>query len=293
MKHVRSLERALAVLESFTEDQRRLGLSELSRKLRVSKATLLRILRTLEAHEIVRQRADDRSFVLGPCIIRLGTLALRDSGLLEVGLSHIKRLQALTGETVCLFIVSGTHRVCVATMPSQHDLRMTVDVGATRPLYAGAAGKVLLAFMPEEEVRRVLAGERLQRLTEKTVTTASAVLRELEGIRRACVAISYGEFVPGGAAIAAPIFGPEESLIAAVNLLGPQSRMTAEVIQRFTPAVIATARAISSELGWKASASAPTEPSADEGVPDLLSTGGAARGLPSTTSSETAHGEFS
>lgn len=249
MKHVRSQERALAVLESFTEDRPVLRLSELSRRLQTSKATLLRTLRTLEAHQIVRQRSLDRAFVLGPGIIRLGTLALRRSNLLEVSLPHIKCLQAVTGETACLFMVNGRHRVCVASVASPHDLRLTVEVGTTRPLHAGAAGKILLAFMPEAEARRVLGGGPLPRLSEKTITSVPSRLRQLQEIRREGVAVSYGEAVPGGAAIAAPVFDRDESLIAAVNLLGPQSRMTPEVIQEFAQAVVATARAISEELG--------------------------------------------
>lgn len=254
MKLVRSLERALAVLESFTEEQPALRLSELSRKLQTSKATLLRTLRTLQAHQILRQRPLDRAFVLGPGIIRLGTLALRRSNLLEVSLPHIKRLQAVTGETACLFMINGRHRVCIASVPSPHDLRLTVEVGTTRPLHAGAAGKVLLAFMPQAEARRVLGRGPLPRLSEKTITSVRSLLWQLEEIRRAGMAVSYGEAVPGGAAIAAPIFDRDESLIAAVNLLGPQSRMTGEVIGQFTQVVVASARVISEELGSQAPA---------------------------------------
>lgn len=264
MNGLKSLERALAVLESFGEGQPRLSLSRLSRELRASKATLLRILRTFERHGIVRQRADDRSFVLGPGIIRLGTLALRHLGLLEVGVPHLKRLQALSGETVCLFIVSGADRICVATAPSQHDLRMSVDVGAVRPLCVGAAGKVLLAFMPEDDARRIVFGQRLRRFTRKTITDPAALLRAVEGVRQAGVAVSFGEIVPGAAAIAAPVFDREDALVGAINLLGPQSRMTREAIERLTPIVVSTARALSGELGSQGAARVGRERPKDE-----------------------------
>jgi len=215
----------------------------------MSKATLLRILRTLELHEVIRRRESDRSFTLGPGIIRLGTLALRHSGVLEVSRPYIKRLQVITGETVCVFMVSGTDRMCVDVVPSQHDLRMTIDVGATRPLHAGAAGKVLVAFMPAQDIRRILLGRRLPELTEKTVTSPARLFRQLEEIRRKGVAVSHGESVRGAAAIAAPIFGRDHSVIAAVNVLGPSIRLTSGRIQQFIPAVLEAAAAISRELG--------------------------------------------
>jgi DNA-binding IclR family transcriptional regulator len=177
---IKVLRRALAVLAAFDDTQPCLRLSQASRKLGMSKATLLRVLRTLQTHDFVRQRPEDHSFVLGPAAIRLGTLALRHTGVFEIARPYLRRLQATTGETVCLFVVSGTDRLCVESIPSQHDLRMTADVGTTRPLHAGAAGKVLLAFMEEAAARRVLLGRRLPRLT------ADPRPRRVAGRRREC-----------------------------------------------------------------------------------------------------------
>jgi DNA-binding IclR family transcriptional regulator len=246
---VRVLDRALAILATFSEERPRLGLSDVSRALRLSKATVLRLLRTLEAHGIVRQRPEDRTFALGPGAVRLGTLALRHAGLLEVSRPHLRQLQALSGETACLFMVSGADRVCVDVMPSQHPLRMTLEVGATRPLHAGAAGKVLLAFLPEAEARRILYRRTLPRLAALTVTSPARLSRQLEAIRQAGHAVSHDEAVAGAAAIAAPVFDRDGSLVAAVNLLGPRSRISGEVAQQLVPAVVKAAHAISRELG--------------------------------------------
>lgn len=247
---VKVLRRALAVLSAFGETRPRLRLSEASRDLRMSKATLLRILRTLQAHEFVRQRKDDHSFVLGPAALRLGTLALRQTGLLDVARPYLRRLQATTEETVCLFVVSGADRLCVDAIPSQHELRMTVEVGATRPLHAGAAGKVLLAFMDPTAARRILLGRRLRRLTPRTITDGRAVLRQLDEIRRNRYAISFGEAVAGAAAIAAPVWDREHSLVGALNVLGPETRLTAARARQLAPVVVETAEALSKELGY-------------------------------------------
>jgi DNA-binding IclR family transcriptional regulator len=258
--HVRALERALAILAQFTAERPRLGLSELSRTLRLSKATVLRLLRTLESQGIVRQRPEDRSFTLGPGAIRLGALALRHTGLLEVGRPHLSRLRALTGETACLFMVSGTDRICVDVVPSQHDLRMTLDVGTTRPLHAGAAGKVLLAFMPPRDAERILLRGQLPRLTAGTVTSPAVLLRQLGQIRSERIATTQGEAVDGAAAVAAPVFDRDERLVAAVNVLGPRLRMTDPVIREIVPAVHAAAHAISRELGSQSAADGAPAP---------------------------------
>jgi DNA-binding IclR family transcriptional regulator len=246
---VRALERALALLAQFSAERPRLGLSELSRGLRLSKATILRLLRTLETHGMVRQRAEDRSFTLGPGAIRLGALALRHTGLLEVSRPRLTRLRALTGETACLFMVSGADRLCVDVVPSQHDLRLTLEVGMTRPLHAGAAGKVLLAFMPPRDAERILLRGRLPRLTAATVTSPAVLLRQLGPIRRDGFAATHGEAVDGAAAVAAPVFDRDDVLVAAVNVLGPRLRMSDPAIREIVPAVKAAAQAISGELG--------------------------------------------
>jgi DNA-binding IclR family transcriptional regulator len=246
---VRVLDRALAILATFSEERPRLGLSDVSRTLRLSKATVLRLLRTLEAHGVVRQRREDRMFTLGPGAVRLGTLALRHAGLLELSRPHLRHLQALTGETVCLFMVSGRDRVCVDVMPSQHPLRMTLDVGATRPLHAGAAGKVLLAFLPSAEARRILFRRRLPRLAALTVTSPARLSQQLARIAQDGYAISHDEAVEGAAAIAAPVIDRDGSVVAAINVLGPRSRMADEVARQMVPAVVKAAGAISRELG--------------------------------------------
>jgi DNA-binding IclR family transcriptional regulator len=247
---IKVLQRALAVLAAFDESQPCLRLSQASRELGMSKATLLRVLRTLQTHDFVRQRNEDHSFVLGPSAIRLGTLALRHTRVFEIARPYMRRLQATTGETVCFFVVSGTDRLCVDSIPSRHDLRMTADVGTTRPLHAGAAGKVLLAFMEEPAARRVLLGRRLQRLTDRTIADGPTVLRQLEEIRRNRYAVSAGEAVAGAAAIAAPILDRDESLVGALNVLGPQVRLTAARIKQLVPLAVETAEALSKELGY-------------------------------------------
>ncbi|MBI2526087.1 MAG: IclR family transcriptional regulator [Candidatus Rokubacteria bacterium] len=239
----------MVILASFTEDRAAFGLSELSRALRMSKATLLRILWTLSHHGIVRQREEDRAFVLGPELVRLGTLALNHSGLLEVCRRHLRRLQALTEETVCLFVRTGRDRLCVDVAPSQHELRITINVGATRPLHAGAAGKVLLAFMPEDEARRIVCGRPLEAITERTLTDGMQLLRQLKDIRARRVAVSEGEAVRGAAAIATPILDKDGGVVAAVNVLGPRLHLTPARIHRLIPAVVAAAETMSEELG--------------------------------------------
>lgn len=161
----------------------------------------------------------------------------------------MKRLHAGAGETVPLFVPTDTHRVSVEVLPSPHDLRMTFDVGASRLLHAGAAGKAMLAFMPAKDVRRVLAAPRLPRFTPDTVTSPRVLIRQLAEVHHRGFTISHGEARPGAAAIVAPVFHQEEALIGALKLLGPRSRMTEGVIRGLAPAVVSAAQAISKDLG--------------------------------------------
>jgi len=134
----------------------------------------------------------------------------------------LERLRMATGETVSLHCRVGDERVCVAELISSEPIRMESGIGRIYPIYAGAAGKAMLAWLPDayETVRL-----RLDQVGPATITDPAALDSELRRIRKRGYAVSESEVVAGAASLAMPIFGGNGAVIAAVNIAGPSMRL--------------------------------------------------------------------
>ncbi|MDR5694144.1 MAG: IclR family transcriptional regulator [Armatimonadota bacterium] len=224
---VRSLERALRLLDFMRMNGGPgLGVSELSRALGLSKAVVFRLLRTLEQYGYVVQEAD-RRYRLGTKPLELASVVLRQFEVRQVAWPMMLALAERTGESVVLTVPGPDGVICVDTVDSPQQLRVSFRVGRITPWHAGAAGKLHLAFLPKEKIQKILS-QGLPRYTERTITDPALLLQELEQIRKQGYAFTIGELDPGVAAITAPIFDARQNVVAAISIGGPASRFTDE-----------------------------------------------------------------
>ena len=128
-------------------------------------------------------------------------------------------------------------------------LRYSVSEGEPLPLYAGAPGKVLLAWAPEDVKRQFLVKKDIKRITSRTITDREDIERELETVRRKGYAISEGEVVQNAISVAAPIFDDESNVNYAIHLGGPAQRLTAEKREEILPPLMEAAQRLSFLLG--------------------------------------------
>src|SRR5665213_3877818 len=176
-----TLLRALDILECFTTDGGSLTLAQISRSVKLTTPTTHRRLRALTLRGMV---VDDgnRHYSLGPTVMRLASAIMdRGNDLITIGTPSLERLRAETGETVSLHVALGEQRVCVAELVSPEPIRMESGVGHVYPLYAGAAGKVLLAW-DEDPLARV--PQELSRVGPSTIESRAELARELAAVRR-------------------------------------------------------------------------------------------------------------
>jgi DNA-binding IclR family transcriptional regulator len=216
-----TLLRALDILECFAEEGASLSLAEISRRVELTAPTTHRLVKALVSRGFVVADAN-RRYGLGPAVMRLASVVMhRADDLIAVATPSLARLRELTGETVSLHCRLGDERVCVAELISPEPIRMESGIGRIYPLYAGAAGKTMLAWLPGalESVRA-----RLAPLGPGTITDPGALDAELERIRKRGYAVSEAEVVAGAASLAVPIFGSSGSVIAAINVAGPATR---------------------------------------------------------------------
>ena len=223
--NVRAIGRAFAVLECFSLDEPKLALNQISEKIALPISTTLRILTTLVSLNAIK-RFDDKTYSLGNQIYTLGAIAQSHNKPHQIILPYMTELRDETNEAVSLYGMEGEYRVCYEHAPSLLTMRCVVRVGDRFQLWAGASGKVLLAYAPQEVVQREI--KKLAPITEATISDKDRFLKELSIIRSQDFAISYGEREDGIISIAVPIMDRYGNAVYALSLAGPALRFTNE-----------------------------------------------------------------
>lgn len=238
---VASVARAMRVLEAFAEHPAGVALTRLSAELGYGKASLSKILATMERDGFVRRDG------AGHFHLSWRLLALAFGHAQRVGVSGVCMpvLQALANETdelVQLAVIEGDHVLFVAKAegPGQ-TLRLVPLVGVVAPTHATASGKVWLASLPEARAVEVIQRQGLPPITSKTITSRPRLLAELGRVRENGYAITDGELAEEGRAIAAPIVR-DGRVVGAVAVSGPSFRLSLSRLQRLAPRVQQAAR---------------------------------------------------
>jgi IclR family transcriptional regulator, pca regulon regulatory protein len=240
--HVQSLRRGLAVIRAFDANHPELTLSEVARLCDLTRAAARRFLLTLV--DLGYVRTDGRLFSLTPRVLELGYAFLSSLSLPEVAEPHLERLVAEVHESSSLSVLDGDDIVYVARVPTSRIMTVAINVGTRFPAFATSMGRVLLAFLPDGELRAYLDRIRLDRLTGHTVRTAATLRSELDHVRAQGYAIVDQELEEGLRAIAAPIRDRSGRVVGAVNVSVQASRATVDTMRRtlLPPLLAATAR---------------------------------------------------
>jgi DNA-binding IclR family transcriptional regulator len=243
-----SLHRGLEVLDCFAERET-WTLSDLAAHLNQNKATVFRVLHTLEGFGYLAKDAATGRYALGLRLQALGAAAMRNEQLRWQALPPLQDLAEATGETVHVGILHDGVVVTVQIVDGTHAVRMHSAVGKRSPAHASALGKVLMAMLPDAEVDAVVARHGLPRFTASTITTPQALRERLHRIRLEGYALDEEEIEHGLRCIAAPITDRSGRPSAAVAISAPASRMEAARIAELIPRVKASAARISRMLG--------------------------------------------
>ncbi len=243
-----SLHRGLEVLDCFAERET-WTLSDLAAHLSQSKATVFRVLHTLEQFGYLAKDTATGRYALGMRLQTLGASAMRHEQLRWQALPPLQDLAESTGETVHVGILHEGVVVTVQIVDGTHAVRMHSAVGKRSPAHASALGKVLMAFLPDAEVDAIVARHGLPRFTAGTITEAGALREALHRVRLDGYAQDEEEIEVGLRCLAAPIADAAGRPTAAVAISAPASRMTPERIAALIPRVKAAAARISRMLG--------------------------------------------
>lgn len=246
-----TVERAIAVLSTLAQNSREMGVTEIAATLNVYPSVVSRLLATLKKHRLVRQNPQTLKYLLGTGILELSVAVMDSIDLTMVSRPALEELGRLTNETVCLVVIDGAHGVCLQRVDSPHGVGIRSRVGWREPLHACAVGKALLAYLPDNDVDRIIADFGLPPRTPNTIVDPDAFREHLKEVRLRGYAVDDEEAEIGIRCIGAPVFNHMGQPVAAVGISGPAFRTPVEKLIGWSGILLDNAAEISQKLGYQ------------------------------------------
>lgn len=223
--------------------------TELARLSNLNVGTTHRILQVMEEQGIVEQNRENKKFRLGSALMEFGYLARTLYTIRDIARPYLEELAELTKETIYLSILSEKgFAIIVDTIESTHSLRLVEPVGVQYPLYVGAGGKVILAYLPEKERETLISRFTWEQWTINTTSDEKVLREEIKQIKKQGYAVSYGETELGTVGLATPIFGAG-GVEGSITLTGPEIRLTEEDTSKLAEQLLEITRKLSKKLG--------------------------------------------
>jgi DNA-binding IclR family transcriptional regulator len=220
---VRSVERAIAILDLLAQGGWRTG-ADIARELHVHRSTALRLLGTLERHALVERDQRTARYRLGRRLPQLASVVTGEFDLRYVARPVCEQLAAAAGETATLDVLVDDVIVPIEQATASTSVVSVNWLGRRTPVHCTASGKVIAAFGPDA-VRTRLFGLPLERVTPHTITGRPELEAELDQARRSGIAHTHEELEVGLDALAAPVFGADGEVVAALDVSGPSHRL--------------------------------------------------------------------
>jgi len=233
IQNVKTIDRLITILDCFSSEHPTWSLAELSQRLDMPKSSLHRFLVSLESHGILRRDRLDKRWRLGYRLFAWGCLAAENTQLIHIAKPFMQDLTKYTEETTILTAWQNHEVVCIEKVESNHPVRMTLDVGTRRLPHAGASSKILMAYLPHEEIQDIIRERGLPKLCVNTITDPDKLMAELIKIREHEYAESYQETDQGAWGVATPIRDRSRAVVAGIGVAGPISRFNKERAEQY------------------------------------------------------------
>jgi IclR family acetate operon transcriptional repressor len=266
---IQSVDRALTLLETIAELGGETTLSKLASRTGLNISTCHHLLATLVQRGFVIKTLGRRGYALGARILYLSHVCLQVD-LPRRAQSAVDRINHSTGETVHLAALQGDELVTVLKREARHAVRVDSGaIGSADAAHATAAGKAMLAWLPEDEIRRIVMARGMTRFTANTITDFAVLMEALRLVRRNGVAFDREEFRPGVICVGAAIRDQSGAVVGAISASMPTMRASEEHLALMRDEVVAATRALSAELGAPPSTQERVQERAHDGATPL------------------------
>jgi IclR family KDG regulon transcriptional repressor len=248
---IQALQRGMKVLDALLEARSPLSLEQICAYTELPKSTAFRVTVNLLQGQYLTET--EQGYWLGLKMLRFGALVEEKLDLTQQAYPFLLQLRDQADETIHLAVLDDDLRVIyLEKLPTQQAVGLMVSrIGSTAPMHATALGKAMAAFRPEDEISQWIRTRSLKALTDATITDEESLLRELREVRSRGYAVDNGEFEASVQCVAAPIRDRAGSVIAAVSISGPGTRMPVPLIgSAMAKQVVETAGYISQALGY-------------------------------------------
>jgi len=247
---IRSIERAIKLMECFTLGKNLLNMGELTQLTNLSKSTVFRILQTLEKHKFVSYDYETNCYSLGVKLFELGGIVASSFSLLKVSSKFLDELETKVKHTILMGILEDGELVYIDKREGKEAVKLTSEVGKRRPPYYGMLGKTLMAYLPENEVDYLLKRYPLQKVASRSITDPKKFKESLKKIQKKGYTYEWSEAVEGVVGIAAPIKDQKGKVVAAIGIAIPKLNIEKINKEEMISLITNTAKNISNALGY-------------------------------------------
>ncbi len=249
---IQAVSHALDLLEQFHgDDVDELGVTKLSKRLKLHKNNVFRLLATLESRGYIEQNKATENYRLGLKSLELGQTFIKKMGLLHQAKPILEELVEACNETSYVAIFKDGYIVYLDVVETRLTVRVVSRVGTRLPSYCTAAGKVHLAYMSDEELASYLPSQELEAYTPHSITNRDALKKDLAKVLEQGYAFDIEELDIGVRCVAAPIRDYTRRIVGALSISGPATRFSDERLEKeLVPLVTRAAEELSTRLGF-------------------------------------------
>ena len=249
---VESVERGLNVFSFIVNSKKAVGITQISKALHLSIGSVQRVTYTLQKLGYLRKDEDIQKYSIGNNGLVLGLGIVKGLDLKRIAYPYLKELSAEINETVNLAVLDGIQIVYIDRVKTGQIININLNIGSKLPVYCTSMGKSLLAFLPNDELLELLNKITLKPITPHTITNKARLLKELEKVKERGFSVNDKELDIGLRSVAAPVRNEYGTVVAAVNIAVPASRVTFEELRtEFASKVIHLSKVISEALGYR------------------------------------------
>jgi IclR family KDG regulon transcriptional repressor len=247
---VQSVERTLDIIETLSAHKTGVGVTTLSKELKLHKSTVHRLLTTLMLRKYVEQDPETSKYKLGMRLFELGNAVLSKLDIRQHAIPYLRQLWRETGETIQLAIVDQYKVLYVDVLETLERVGVKSNVGERVPLHASSSGKIWMACLPEDRVEEVLKLVKFEPFTPFTIDNEQKLRESLKEARELGYSIDNQEYSSDLISVAAPVRNYRGRVIACVSITAPALRMGEDKVKELGDKVKTSALRISQSMGF-------------------------------------------
>lgn len=247
---IKSLSRGISILEAFSPDSPKLGITEISKKTGLSKSTVYRFVTSLCSLGYIISDSNDNKYTIGPKVLNLGYSVLSSLGLRELSYPYLLDLSQKIQETITLSVIDRFQMFYIETIKKKAVVTVNIPVGFRSELYNNASGQVLLAFQDEKWLLDYLKYLKNLPSTEKyCMNKGKHLFNILANVKNNRYSFIPDEKMPDLFSLAAPIFNKNRLILGSLSIIFlSRSNSSLNIHNNYIPLLLKTSDDLSSSI---------------------------------------------